>query len=125
MIFTPGPRILASADTQPRFVRKNFPKLVGAAVAASLRPKPLFDDTRPKTNEVRIVHIEDRQEAERIARALKDAFNIDLPEVRMSNDSDAQPGYIEIWIASVPQSVFRPDRRFGCCLTQRLQKAAA
>src|SRR5260221_7354055 len=103
MIFPSGPRVLASGDTQLEFVRKNFSKLIAAGVAASVRARPLFDDTRPKTNEVRIFHLEDKQQAERIARALKDTFGIDLPDVRMYNDADAQPGYIEIWIARVPQ----------------------
>jgi hypothetical protein len=95
-------RVIASGDSQLDFLRKNFSKLSSAGITAELREKPLNDDTRPKTNEIRYFHREDQQEALRIAQAVRDAFGVGLPDVRLYSDDSALPGYIEIWIARIP-----------------------
>jgi hypothetical protein len=95
-------RVFASGDPQLEFLKKNFSKLSSAGVTADLRERPLNDDTRPKTNEIRYFHHEDRQEALRIAQAVKDAFGVGLPDVKLYNDDSAPNRYIEIWIARIP-----------------------
>jgi hypothetical protein len=65
-------------------------------------PRILDDDTRPKTNEIRYYHREDREGAVRVAQKVKDALGVKLSVVTLAQDDRAAPGYFEIWIAQIP-----------------------
>jgi urate oxidase len=62
----------------------------------------LEDDTRPKANEIRYFHSEDKAEATNVAQKIKDALGVQLPAVKFYQDDRASPGYFEIWIARTP-----------------------
>jgi hypothetical protein len=101
--FPSATRVFASGDRQLEFVKKNVSKLSSAGITADLREKPLDDNTRPKANEIRYFHLEDQQEAQHIAQAVKDAFGVDLPAAKFYDVAPPKPPrYIEIWIAQIP-----------------------
>jgi hypothetical protein len=95
-------RVFVSGDPQLQFLKRNFAKLSSTGITAD-PPRILNDNTRPKeTNEIRYFHLEDQQEAQHIALAVRDIFGVDLPDPKLYDDPQAPPRYIEIWITRIP-----------------------
>lgn len=97
------PRLFAAGKTQQQFLMQNLSALSSAGIVVAI-PRIHDDDSRPKTNEIRYYHPEDREVAMRVAQKVKEALGVELPAVTHGNDDRPAPGYFEIWIAQIPDA---------------------
>jgi hypothetical protein len=98
-----NPRIYLLAGSKSK--ESLFPQFKQQLEAAGFRvlgAKTIVDPDRPRSEEVRFFHEEDRAQAEKIAEVV--GFNLKVPKLpaKLYQDESARQGYIEIWFGVAP-----------------------